>query len=45
MTIRSAASWDGVVSYYARCNHCLYLSEPYPDEVAAEVLGAVHHCD
>ena len=45
MTIQSAASWDGVVSYYARCGNCLYLSEPYGDEVSATVLGTVHHCD
>jgi len=45
MTIQDAASWDGVVSYYARCSSCLFVSEPYGDEVTAAVLGGVHRCD
>lgn len=45
MTIDAAPHRGGGVAYYAKCRECLFVSEPYGDEVTALVLGGVHHCD
>ena len=35
----------GGLAFYAKCNTCLFVSEPYGDTTTAGVLGSVHHCD
>ena len=45
MTIDTAPHRGGGLAYYAKCRDCLYVSDPFGDEITALVLGGVHCCD